>query len=263
MSENGNYLLECRGVTKRFGGLVAVNNVDFYIKKGEIFGMIGPNGSGKSTLFNTISRVYSADGGQVFFNREDITHVPPYAITVKGLGRTYQGSKVFPSLSVLENVIVGRHCRTRSFLQDAIFRTPRLRREEKEGREKALRILELVGLADRKDTRVADLPYGLRSIAGIAIALATEPKLLMTDEPAAGLNPKETLTVMDLLRKMRAEMGITIFLIEHNMRAIMNTAERIMVLNYGSKICEGTPREVSADEQVCTAYLGRGYRIQG
>ena len=252
-------IMEGKKVVKRFGGLVAVNEIDFAIQEGEIFGLIGPNGSGKTTLFNVISKVYKNDGGQVFFRGEDITNLPPHEIAFKGLGRTYQGSKVFPNLSLLENVIVGRHCRTNGNLLDALFKTRRYRREEKENREKALEVLELIGLTSRKDQLVRDLPYAMRSIAGICIALATDPVLLMLDEPVAGLNPTETMDAMDMVRKIRDSAGITIFLVEHNMKAIMSTCERIMVINFGQKIAEGTPDQITNNPQVVEAYLGKGY----
>jgi len=252
-------IMECKKVIKRFGGLVAVNEVEFAIEDGEIFGLIGPNGSGKTTLFNVISKVYKNDGGQVFFKGEDITNLPPHAIAYLGLGRTYQGSKVFPNLTLMDNVIVGRHCRTKGNLWDALIKTRRSRREERENREKALEVLELIGLADRKDQLVRDLPYAMRSIAGICIALATEPRLLMLDEPVAGLNPTETTEAMNMIKKIRDSAGITIFLVEHNMKAIMSTCERIMVINFGQKIAEGTPDQITNNPQVVEAYLGKGY----
>ncbi|MDD5082617.1 MAG: ABC transporter ATP-binding protein [Dehalococcoidales bacterium] len=251
-------ILECKNVTKRFGGLVAVNQVSFEIEEGAIFGLIGPNGSGKTTLFNCISKVYKNEEGQVSFRGEDITSLPPYAIAARGLGRTYQGSKVFPNLTLLDNVIIGRHCRTKSNLFDAIFMTSRARREDESSREKSLEILELLGLLDRREQRVRDLPYALRAIAGMGIALASEPKLLMLDEPVAGLNPSETMAAMAVVKRVR-DTGVTIFIVEHNMQAIMSTCEQIMVLSYGQKLAEGNPQQISTNSQVIEAYLGRGY----
>ncbi|MBA7653769.1 Lipopolysaccharide export system ATP-binding protein LptB [subsurface metagenome] len=236
---------------------MAVNKVDFYVDEGEIFGLIGPNGSGKTTLFNVISKVYKGDGGQVIFRAEDITDLPPHKVAERGVGRTYQGSKVFPGLTLLENVIIGRHCRTKTNLWDAVVKTRRARSEESGNREKATQVLELVGLGERKDQIVSDLPYAMRSTLGIAMALASDAVLLLLDEPAAGLNPTETVEAMERIKKIR-EAGITIFLVEHNMKAIMTTCERIMVLNYGSKITEGTAQEIRSDKRVIEAYLGGG-----
>jgi len=254
-------VLEAKGLTKRFGGLVAVNNVDFHINEGEIFGLIGPNGSGKSTLFNCISRVYPNDGGQVFFRGTEITNSPRHAICDLGVGRTYQGSRVFTNLSTIDNVVIGRHIRTRSGLVDALFRTPRYQREERESRQKAEELLKLVGLYERRNQLVRDLPYAARSIAGIAIALATEPTLLLLDEPVAGLNPAETMDIMALVKRLR-DSGITVFLVEHNMRAVMSTCDRIMVINQGLKIAEGNPKEISSNKLVIEAYLGKGMAEQ-
>jgi len=253
-------LIEANKLTKRFSGLVAVNNVDFYIDEGELFGLIGPNGSGKTVMFNTITGVYKSDGGKVTFSGEDITDFPPHVVNEKGIGRTFQGSKVFLSLTPLQNVMVGRHCRTKSHLGSAIGRTPFARREDKETEEKAMHALELVGmgLVERKDTPVADLTYVMRSLTGIAIALATDPKIIFLDEPIAGMNPTEISQAMELIKRIR-DTGITVFLVEHNMKAIMGICERIMVLNMGNKIAEGTPQEISQNEEVVQAYLGREY----
>lgn len=253
-------LIEVNNLTKRFGGLVAVNNVDFYINEGELFGLIGPNGSGKSVMFNTMTGVYKSDGGKVVFNGEDITDLPPHVVNEKGIGRTFQGSKVFLSLTPLQNVMVGRHCRTRSHLGDVMLRTPFTQREDSETEEKAMHALELVGmgLVERKDTPVKDLTYVMRSMTGIAIALTTDPKIIFLDEPVAGMNPAEIVQAMELIKKIR-DTGITVFLVEHNMRTIMGICQRIMVLNMGYKIAEGTPQEICRNEQVVQAYLGRGY----
>jgi len=253
-------LIEVENLTKRFSGLVAVNNVDFYINEGEIFGLIGPNGSGKTVMFNTITGVYKSNGGKVVFNGEDITDLPPHVINEKGIGRTFQGSKVFLGLTPLQNVMVGRHCRTRSHLGSAIIRTPFTLEEERDTEEKAMHVIELVGmgLVERKDTPIKDLTYVMRSLTGIAIALATEPKIIFLDEPIAGMNPTEIVQSMELIKRIR-DTGITVFLVEHNMKAIMGICERIMVLNMGYKIAEGTPQEISRNEEVIQAYLGRKY----
>ncbi len=253
-------VLEIRSLTKRFGGLVALDAVSFEIQEGELFGLVGPNGSGKTVLFNTITGIYRSNGGDVVFEGESIRRLSPHAITAKGIARTFQGSRVFPELTVLQNVMVGRHCRTESHLAAAVLKTRAERREAQETRQKALEALELVGLGlvDIKDVPVKGLNFIKHSLVGIAIALATEPKLLLLDEPIAGMNPAEILQAMDLIRKLR-DRGITIALVEHNMRAIMGICDRVMVLSYGSKLAEGTPEEISRNEQVIEAYLGRGY----
>lgn len=253
-------LIEVTNLTKRFGGLVAVNNVDFYIMEGEIFGLIGPNGSGKTVMFNTITGVYKSDWGKVVFNGEDITDLPPHVINEKGIGRTFQGSKVFIGLTPLQNVIVGRHCRTKSHLGSALFRTAFAQQEDRDTEEKALEVIELMGMGlfERKDTPVKDLTYVMRSLTGIAIALATEPKILFLDEPIAGMNQTEIVQSMELIKRIR-DMGITVFLVEHNMKAVMGICERIMVLNMGNKIAEGRPQEISRHVEVVQAYLGREY----
>jgi branched-chain amino acid transport system ATP-binding protein len=253
-------LIEVKNLTKRFGGLFAVNNVDFYIEEGEIFGLIGPNGSGKSVMFNTITGVYKSDGGKVVFKGEDITDLPSHVINEKGIGRTFQGSKVFLGLTPLQNVMVGRHCRTRSHLVRAIVRSPFTQREERDTEEMAMHYIEMVGmgLVEKKDTPIRDLTYVMRSLTGIAIALATDPKIIFLDEPIAGMNPTEIVHSMELIQRIR-DTGITVFLVEHNMKAIMGICERIMVLNMGSKIAEGAPQDISRNEEVVQAYLGRKY----
>lgn len=253
-------LLEVRNLTKRFGGLVAVNDVSFHIEQGEILGLVGPNGSGKSVLFNAITGIYKNDGGQVIFNGERIENLSPHVITEKGIGRTFQDSKVFPEFTVLQNVMVGRHCRTRSHLWGAILKTPSTRREVKETHEKAMHTLELIGLGviEAKDIPVKSLDFVTRSLVGISIAVATDPLLLLLDEPLAGMNPAEIQNAMELILRIR-DTGVTILLVEHNMKVIMGVCERIMVLNKGDKLCEGTPQEISQRQDVIEAYLGRGF----
>ncbi len=253
-------LIEVNDLTKHFGGLYAVNKVSFHIDEGEIFGLIGPNGSGKSVMFNTITGVYKSDGGSVVYNGEDITDLPPHAVNEKGIGRTFQGSKVFTGLTPLQNVMVGRHCRTKSHLGSAVFKTPFARQEDRETEEKAIQVIELVGmgLVERMNTPVKDLTYVMRSMTGVAIALATEPRILFLDEPIAGMNPTEIVQSMELIQRIRAT-GITVFLVEHNMQAVMGICERIMVINMGLKIAEGTPQEISQNKEVIQAYLGRAY----
>jgi branched-chain amino acid transport system ATP-binding protein len=253
-------LIEVNNLTKRFGGLVAVNNVDFHIVEGEIFGLIGPNGSGKTVMFNTITGVYKSDRGRVVFKGEDITDLPPHVVNEKGIGRTFQGSKVFIGLTPLQNVMVGRHCRTKSHLGGALFKTAFARQEDRETEEKAQEVIEFVGmgLVERQNTPVKDLTYVMRSLTGIAIALATEPTILFLDEPIAGMNQTEIVQSMELIKRIR-DRGITVFLVEHNMKAVMGICERIMVLNMGNKIAEGRPQEISRHVEVVQAYLGREY----
>lgn len=254
-------LLEVKNLTKRFGGLIAVNNVSCSVEEGELFGLIGPNGSGKTVLFNTISGIYRNDGGEVIFNGETISGLSPHEITARGIGRTFQGSRVFPRLTVLENVIIGRHCRTKSNVADPVFMTPRSRHEVRESKEKALQLLEMIGwgLVESRNTVAKDLTYVRQSLLGIAIALATNPKILLLDEPIAGMNPSETIHTMELFERLQEELGITILIIEHHMKAIMGICRRIMVLNEGRKLTEGTPQEVSRNQEVIQAYLGKGY----
>jgi branched-chain amino acid transport system ATP-binding protein len=251
-------LLEIRNLTKDFGGLRAVNEVTFQVERGEILGLIGPNGSGKSTLLNLMSGIYPCNGGQVYFKGEEITNLPPHVVTRKGIGRTFQGSRVFANLSVLENVIRGRHCRTQGHLLGAILRNASTVRELEETQRKAMHFLERTGLVDKKDMPVKSLPFAHRSLVGIAMALATEPELIFLDEPIAGMNPHETLEVMAFIQRVR-DGGITILLVEHNMKVIMEICERIVVLNYGAKIAQGTPTEISRNPEVIKAYLGREY----
>jgi branched-chain amino acid transport system ATP-binding protein len=251
-------LLEIRELTKNFGGLRAVHEVTFQVERGEILGLIGPNGSGKSTTLNLMSGVYPCNGGQIYFKGEEITNLPPHVVTRKGIGRTFQGSRVFANLSVLENVMRGRHCRTQSHLLGAILRNASAVRELEETQRKAMQFLERIGLVDKKDMPVGSLPFAHRSLVGMGMALATEPELILLDEPIAGMNPHETLEVMAFIQRVR-DGGITILLVEHNMKVIMEICERIVVLNYGAKIAEGTPAEISRNPEVIKAYLGREY----
>jgi branched-chain amino acid transport system ATP-binding protein len=247
--------LETRNLTKQFGGLVAVNNVDFSIEKGKINAIIGPNGAGKSTFFNLISGFHPPSSGQVIFKGRDITHLPPNKIAELGIARTFQTTNLFEQSTVLDNVIVGHRLRTKSNLFDAIFRTKRLKREEAQCKEKAMKVLEFVGLTNAANKMVANISQEEKKRVSIALALATDPEIVFLDEPAAGVNPDETEGLAMLIEKM-VQNGMTVCLIEHKMQMIMKLAHKIMVLNYGEKIAEGTPDEIKNNETVIKAYLG-------
>jgi branched-chain amino acid transport system ATP-binding protein len=252
-------ILETRAARKEFGGLVACSDIDFVVPERSIVSLIGPNGAGKTTFFNMLTGAYKPTAGEILFGGREVGGLPPHTITRLGVGRTFQNIRLFQTMTSVENVLVGMHCRLRGGIIRSILHTPGLKREEREALVKARELLRYCGLSERVDDEYAmNLSYGDQRRLEVARALGTEPVLLLLDEPTAGMNPQESADFTAFVSRLRDELGLTILLIEHDMKVVMGVSERITVLDHGEKIAEGSPREIQSNERVIEAYLGSG-----